>query len=67
MFDYTPGSKRLMDTPKRGTIDELCRRFVGTIGIGQDHFAGIPKSAKYIFPLPTARQPLEVVLRLLPD
>jgi hypothetical protein len=56
-----------MDTPKRGTIDELCRRFVGTIRIGEDHFAGIPKFAKYIFALPTARQPLEVVLRLFPE
>jgi hypothetical protein len=46
MFDYTPGSKRLMDTPEPGTIDELCRRFAGTIGIGEDHFASIPKSAK---------------------
>jgi hypothetical protein len=56
-----------MDTPTPGTKDELCRRFVGTIGIGEDHFAGIAKSAKYIFPLPTARQSLEVALRLLPD
>jgi hypothetical protein len=39
-----------MDTPKPGTVDELCRRFAGTIEIGEDHFAGIPKSAKkYIF------------------
>ena len=67
MFDYAPGSKRLVDTPEPGTIDELCRRFAGTIGIGEDHFAGIAKSAKYIFPPPNARQPLEVVLRLLPD
>jgi len=56
MFDYTPGSKRLVDTPEPGTIDELCRRFAGTIGIGEDHFAGIPKSAKYIFPLPPLRR-----------
>jgi hypothetical protein len=45
-----------VDTPEPGTIDELCRRFAGTIGIGEDHFAGIPKSAKYIFPLPPLRR-----------
>jgi hypothetical protein len=56
-----------MDTPEPGTINELCLRCAGTIGIGEDHFAGIAKSAKYIFPLPTARQPMEVVLRQLPD
>jgi xylose isomerase len=31
MFDYMPGFKRLMDTAEPGTIDELCRRFAGTI------------------------------------
>jgi hypothetical protein len=46
MFDYTPGSKRLMDTPEPCTIDERCRRSAGTTGIGEDHFAGIAKSAK---------------------
>ena len=35
-------------------------------GIGEEHFADIPKSEKYIFPLPVP-QPLEAVLRLLPD
>jgi hypothetical protein len=26
-----------MDTPEPGTIDELCWRFAGTIGIGEDY------------------------------
>jgi hypothetical protein len=56
-----------MNTPEPGTIKRAGRRFVGMIGIGEDHFAGIAKSAKYILPLPTARQSQELVLRLLPD
>jgi hypothetical protein len=43
-----------MDTPAR--IDKLCRRFAGTIEIGEDHFADIPKSAKYVFSLPPLRR-----------
>jgi oxalate decarboxylase len=35
-------------------------------GIGAEHFAGIPKSEKYIFPLAVPR-PLEEVLEKLPD
>jgi oxalate decarboxylase len=35
-------------------------------GISEEDFAGIPKSEKYIFPLPLP-QPLEVVLSQLPD
>jgi hypothetical protein len=56
-----------MNTPEPYTIDELCRRLAGTMRIGEDHFIGIAKSAKYIFPLPATRQSLELVLRLLPD
>jgi oxalate decarboxylase len=35
-------------------------------GIGEEHFARIPKSEKYIFPLPVP-PPLEAVLTKLPD
>jgi hypothetical protein len=59
-FDYTPGSKRLMDTPEPGTIDELCRPFAGTIGIGEDHFRHPEVSKIRLFA--TAPQALEVVL-----